>query len=195
MTQTTLRTEDEHFVVSCPKGKDEVLVPYLLDALEGQRRGARGAWARCRPAGSTVEIVGDTRELSRALHPQRGGDADLGHRGGGKFGKLMMLSPKALLKGYDWLDTAAHEFTHNVVTDRTHNGRPSGCTRASPSGSSSAGAGGDETGHPVPRRWCAGAARRTLVTFEEMHPSFAKLPTQEPAALAYAEVACSSSGW
>ena len=36
----------------------------------------------------------------------------------------MLLSPKALLKGYDWLDTAAHEYTHHVLTQKSRNRAP-----------------------------------------------------------------------
>ena len=42
VTKDHVRVEGEHFVVSHRRGKDEVLVPYLLDALERQRRGAGG---------------------------------------------------------------------------------------------------------------------------------------------------------
>ena len=36
----------------------------------------------------------------------------------------MVTCPKAVLRGYDWLDTLAHEYTHLVVTQTSHNTVP-----------------------------------------------------------------------
>ena len=99
-----------------PKGKDEVLVPYLVDALEAQRAALASALGVAPEGRLTVEIVSDVKELSRVSTLDRGGDPHQRHGRGRKFNKLMILSPKALLKGYDWLDTAAHEYTHLVLT-------------------------------------------------------------------------------
>src|SRR5439155_1682145 len=41
-----------------------------------------------------------------------------------KFNRLMIVSPRALVRGYPWLDTLAHEFTHFVVSRASHNTVP-----------------------------------------------------------------------
>jgi tetratricopeptide (TPR) repeat protein len=189
VTRNHVRTEDAHFVVSCPKGKDEVLVPYLLEALERQR-GALLEELGSVPSGRlTVEVVGDVKELSVLSTLSEEEVRTSGTVAVAKFGKLMMLSPKALLKGYDWLDTAAHEFTHNVVTDRTHNRAPLWLQEGLAKWFEEAWRGRHEPVTPYSAALVReGLSRKNLVTFEEMHPSFAKLPTQERAALAYAEV-------
>jgi tetratricopeptide (TPR) repeat protein len=101
----------------------------------------------------------------------------------------MLLSPKALLKGYDWQDTAAHEYTHLVLTLRSRNQAPIWVQEGLAKWFEAGWRGGDE---PLSRFSAAlvkdAVQKGNLVTFEEMHPSIAKLPSQERAALAYAEV-------
>jgi tetratricopeptide (TPR) repeat protein len=179
----------EHFVVSYPKGKDEVLVPYVVDALEAQRRALTEdlGWA---PSGKvTIEFLNDTRELARVSTLSEEEIKASGTIALCKFNKLMVVSPKALVKGYDWLDTAAHEYTHYVVTARTRNNTPIWLHEgiAKYSETRWRGSGGELSA------LAAGQLRRALekgrlVTFEQMHPSMAKLPSQEMAALAFAEV-------
>ena len=107
-----------------------------------------------------------------------------------KYNKLMVVSPRATIFGYPWMDTLAHEYTHLVVSRVAHDTVPvwlqEGIARFEQS------------------RWrrppevvlsateqalLAGALKKgRLISFDEMHPSMAKLPSQEAAALAYAEV-------
>ena len=181
--------EGEHFVVSYPRGKDEVLVPYVLDALEAQRRALEADLGWAPPGKVTIEFLNDTRELARISTLTEEEIKTSGTIALCKFNKLMVVSPKALVKGYDWLDTAAHEYTHYVVTARTRNNTPIWLHEgiAKYSETRWRGSGGELSA------LAAGQLRRALernqlVTFEQMHPSMAKLPSQETAALAFAEV-------
>jgi uncharacterized protein HemY len=185
-----VQVEGEHFVVSHPKGKDEILVPYLLDTLERQRAALQADLGTA-PAGKVrVEILESPVELARLSTLTEAEIRASGTIALCKYNKLMVVSPKALVTGYDWLDTAAHEFTHFVVTEKTGNATPIWLQEGIAKWSETRwrGAGG-ESFSPV----SAALVRRALeqdklVTFEQMHPSMAKLPTQEMAALAYAEV-------
>jgi tetratricopeptide (TPR) repeat protein len=185
-----VQVESEHFVVSHPKGKDEILVPYLVDALERQRAALLADLGTAPAAKVRVEILESPTELARLSTLT---EAEI--RGSGtialcKYNKLMVVSPKALVTGYDWLDTAAHEFTHFVITEKTRNATPIWLQEGIAKWAETRWRGqGGESFSPV----SAALVRRaletdTLVTFEQMHPSMAKLPTQEMAALAYAEV-------
>jgi len=189
VTEGDVRTEGEHFAVSCKKGKDEILVPYLLETLERQRAALLEGLGSVPERKVTVEVVSDVGELARLSTLTEGEVRTSGTVAVAKFGKLMMLSPKALLKGYDWLDTAAHEFTHNVITARTKNRAPLWMQEGLAKWFEEAWRGRHEPVTP----WSAAlvkeaVAKKDLVGFAEMNPSFAKLPTQERAALAYAEV-------
>ena len=184
-----LATSD-HFEVAYPKGKDEVLVPYLLETLEAQRAALEKDLGVAPPERVRVEILSTPTDLSRLSSLT---EAEI--RGSGtialcKYGKLMLVSPKALVTGYDWLDTAAHEFTHYVVALKAGPGAPIWLHEGIAKWWESRwrGAGGEDY-----EPFSAALVKRaietnSLVTFERMHPSMAKLPTQEMASLAYAQV-------
>ena len=191
VTRGHVRAESEHFIVSYPKGKEEVLVPYLLEALEAQRAALLADLGWVPPGKVVVEVVEDTRQLARLSTLSEKEIKTSGTIAICKFGKMMLTSPKALLHGYDWLDTAAHEYVHFVVTRLTRNETPiwlhEGVARWYES--RWRGPGGD-----ILSPWSAAMLRDAarngkLVTFAQMHPSMAKLPSQEAAALAFAEVA------
>lgn len=184
-----VRFESQHFLVSHPKGKDEVLVPYLIDALEQQRAQLEAAFGLVPPGRITVEVVSDVRELARVSTLTEAEVRTSGTVAVSKFGKLMILSPKALLKGYDWLDTVAHEYTHAVITLRTHNRAPIWLQEGLAKWFETAWRGRVDPLSPFSAALVKDAlATNSLVTFQEMHPSLAKLPSQERAALAYAQV-------
>jgi tetratricopeptide (TPR) repeat protein len=189
VTKSHARAEGEHFVVSYPKGKDEVLVPYVIDALERQRRALEADLGWAPPGKVTIEILNDTRELARMSTLTEDEIKTSGTIALCKFNKLMIVSPKALVRGYDWLDTAAHEYTHYVVTARTNDNTPIWLHEglAKYSETRWRGAGGELS--PWSATLLRDAVKKDeLVTFEQMHPSMAKLPSQEAAALAFAEV-------
>jgi len=185
-----VQAESEHFVVSHPRGKDEVLVPYLLDALERQRAALLADLGAAPSAKVRVEILESPTELAKLSTLT---EAEI--RGSGtialcKYNKLMVVSPKATVTGYDWLDTAAHEFTHFVVTGKTGNAAPIWLQEGIAKWSETRwrGQGGESFSPSSAALVRQALEKNTLVTFEQMHPSMAKLPTQEMAALAYAEV-------
>lgn len=189
VTKDHVRFDGEHFAISYPKGKDEVLVPYLVDALERQRAALHDAVGLVPPGRLTVEIVPDVRALAKISTLSEAEVRTSGTVAVAKFGKLMMLSPKALLKGYDWLDTAAHEYTHTVITLKTHNRAPIWLQEGLAKWFESAWRGRADPLTPFSAALVRDAvAKGSLVTFQEMHPSLAKLPSQERAALAYAQV-------
>ena len=108
-----------------------------------------------------------------------------------KYNKLMVVSPRALVTGYTWQDTLAHEYTHYLITREERRTRsPSGCTKASRSSRRAAGAARPERRSRPRARRCSTRrlSRGQLISFEQMHPSMALLPSQEDAALAFAEV-------
>jgi tetratricopeptide (TPR) repeat protein len=190
LTRSHARFEGEHFAVSHPKGKDEVLVPYLLEALEAQRAALGKDLGYAPPGKVTVEIVETTRALAQLSTLTEEEIKTSGTIAICKFNKLMVVSPKALLHGYDWIDTAAHEYVHYVVTRRTRNNTPIWLHEGIAKYEETRWRGrGGEAFSPYAAALLKDAAKRDrLITFAEMHPSMAKLPSQEAAALAFAEV-------
>ena len=190
ITRDYVQAESEHFRVSTPKGKEEVLVPYLLETLEAQRAALREDLGWVPPGKVTVEVLQSTRDLARLSTLTVEEIRTSGTIALCKFDKLMIVSPKALWKGYDWLDTAAHEYTHQVVTQRTRNQTPIWLHEGLAKWEESRWRGkGGQSFSPYAGALLREAVRKDqLVTFEQMHPSMAKLPSQEAAALAFAEV-------
>ncbi len=56
-----------------------------------------------------------------------------------KFNQILITSPKALVRGYGWQDTLAHEYVHLVVSKKSHNRVPIWFHEGSPSTSSRTG--------------------------------------------------------
>jgi tetratricopeptide (TPR) repeat protein len=182
--------EGTHFTIAYPKGKDAVLVPYLLEALEAQRAALEQDLGVAPPEKVRVEVLGSVSDLARLSTLT---DAEI--RASGtialcKYGKLMLVSPKALFTGYDWLDTAAHEYVHYAVMRKGGPATPIWLHEGLAKWLETRwrGAGG-QAFSPFSAALVRRAAEQgKLVTFEQMHPSMAKLPSQEQAALAFAEV-------
>lgn len=190
VTKGFARFESDHFVVSYPKGKDEVLVPYALETLEAQRAALAKDLGWSPRTKVTVEFLNGVSELATLSTLSEQEIRTSGTIAVCKFNKLMVVSPKALLKGYDWLDTLAHEYTHHVVTRRTRNQTPIWLHEGLAKWAESRWRGpGGASFSPSSAALLKDAIKRNdLVTFEEMHPSMAKLPSQHAAALAFAEV-------
>ncbi len=190
VTRDYASAESDHFVVRMPKGKDEVLAPYVLEALEAQRRALEEDLGDAPPGKVAVEILPSTRALARLSTLTEQEIRTSGTIAICKFNKLMVTSPKALLRGYDWLDTAAHEYVHYVVTRRTRNGAPIWLHEGIAKYEETRWRGqGGESLSPWSAALLKDAARRgALIAFAAMHPSMAKLPSQEAASLAFAEV-------
>jgi tetratricopeptide (TPR) repeat protein len=190
VTRDHRSAESAHFRVSYPPGKEEVLVPYLLETLEAQRAALLQDLGAAPPGKVTIEILRDARELSRLSTLTEEEIRTSGTIALCKFDKLMITSPKALVRGYDWLDTAAHEYTHFVVTQRTRNNTPIWLHEglAKYSETRWRGAGGESLSPYAAALLQDAVKKDRLITFAQMHPSMAKLPSQEAASLAFAEV-------
>jgi tetratricopeptide (TPR) repeat protein len=184
------RAESEHFIFIYPKGKDAVLVPWALEALEGIRAALEKDLGYAPPGKVRVEIVRSATELSKVSTLTREAIRTTGTIAICKFNKLMVTSPLAVLKGYDWMDTLAHEYVHLVVSKKSRNSVPiwmhEGLAKYLESRWR-----GPAGGAMTPSTLALLGSRvraNTLVPFEKMHPSMALLPTAEDAATAFAEV-------
>jgi len=186
----TVQEESAHFVLRYKPGRDALLVPYATDALEAQLR-ALGEDLGWKPARKVrVEFLTTPGALARLSDLPLEAVRTTGTVALCKYDKLLVSSPRALLQGYGWLDTLAHELTHLAVTRRSRNTVPiwlhEGIAKFLESRwNGAAGRAMEPGGEALLSR----AVRRgTLVPFAKMHPSIALLPSAEEAALAYAEV-------
>jgi len=193
------RSPGGHFLLRYRRGRDEVLIPYAGEALEkawtalGEdffEPGGSDSEA-ARPAGPVrVEIYEDIADLARVSTLTIKEIETSGTIALCKWNRLMIVSPRALLRGYPWLDTLTHEYTHYLVSRLSRGTAPiwlhEGLAKfeerrwRGPSG------GGLSA--PLEHLLANALAKHHFITFEEMSPSLAKLPSQEDTALAFAEV-------
>lgn len=191
------RSAGGHFLIRYRRGRDEVLVPYAAEALEkawaalGEDFAEVADASLAKPSGPVrVEIYEDIVDLSRVSTLTIKEIETSGTIALCKWNRLMIVSPRALVRGYPWIDTLTHEYTHYIVSRVSHNTVPiwlhEGLAKfeerrwRAPSG-------GGLT--PQMENLLAGAlAKGRLITFAQMSPSMAKLPSQEDTALAFAEV-------
>lgn len=188
----------EAIVVTSPDGrfeavfadrKDELLAPYLFDAM-ADAYDVFGDEIGVRPDHPIrFEIYDEPGKLALVTPLTLDNIYTTGTVGICKYRRIMMITPRVMVYGYGWLDTAVHEYVHYVVTLRTHNEAPvwmqeglaklfeSRWREDQP----------EPLDPPIRRLLHDALASGELVTLEQMHPSIAMLPSQELAALAYAE--------
>jgi tetratricopeptide (TPR) repeat protein len=184
------KAESAHFIFLYPKGKDAVLVPWALEALETQRAALEKDLGYAPPGKIRVEIVSSASELAKVSTLSKEAIRTTGTIAICKFNKLMVTSPKAVVVGYDWLDTVAHEYVHLVVSRKSRNTVPIWMHEglAKYLESRWRGPAGGAMTPPTLALLGSRVKKNQLVPFEKMHPSMALLPTAEDAATAFAEV-------
>jgi len=185
-----VETPDGHFRIRHPPGPDAVLVPMLVDALPRirQRLGKRIGVLPDHPV--LIEIYPGVEDLARVTGLTDANMKDSGTIAIAKYCRLMVTSPRALLRGYDWRQTLAHEYLHLLISKRARSEVPiwlhEGIARYHEHFWSSDAAPGLK---PHEETLLAAALRDgELVSFEEMSPSMALLPTQRHTMLAFSEV-------
>jgi tetratricopeptide (TPR) repeat protein len=170
--------------------RDALLVPYADRALSAQMDALGELFGDAPRVRIEVLIVPDVESLAAlsGLLPEQ--IERTGTVGVSKYGRIMVLSPRALATGYPWLDTLGHELAHLFVARASRGTAPiwlhEGVAKLL-EGRWRGGAAGDLT--PEETYLLDRAAReKRLIPLRRLHPSIAALPDQEDAALAYAEV-------
>ena len=186
-----------HFVIRYAPGSHDAAIAELAGEVLDTAWQTVGEDLGLSPADPIrVEILGAPGDLAKMSPLTESEIEKTGTIALSKYDKLMVVSPRATLFGYPWMDTLVHEYTHILVSRISFDAVPvwlqEGIARF------------EQTRWRRPPEVALNATEQTLLTaglrkgrlisFEEMHPSMAKLPSQEAAALAYAEV-YSLIGW
>lgn len=177
------------FILSYPPGKDAVLLPYIQDAFPKiiERIGQALDYHPDHPI--RIEIYGEPADLARATSLTADEIETSGTIALCKYRKLMLVSPRAMLQGYGWLDTLSHEYVHYAISQNAY-GVPIWLHEAFAKYLETRW----RSAHSLPIRPTSqdrlrkALRQNSLITFEEMSPSMAKLPSQDHTALAFAEV-------
>ena len=172
-------------------GLDEILVPYAVDTIKSAAEALERELGMKMISPIRLEIYPDADSLARVSSLSIEAIRNTGTIALCKWGRLMIASPRALLRGYPWLDTIAHEYTHLVVTKATVDRAPvwlqeglaklleTRWRRPAPE---------LPRNPPSDRLLYAAAQADELLDFDRLHPSIALLPSQRDAALAFAQV-------
>ena len=197
LTQGSVHVESEHFIFTYPPGKDAVLAPYALETLEKMRAALGEDFGFVPPEKVRVEVFNDGHELSSVSTLTYQQIKTTGTIAICKFNKLMITSPKAVLRGYDWQDTLAHEYVHWVVSRATDDRTPVWLQEGLAKYFESRWRGGAGLSMSPSTLSLLGQHLKSnrLITFAQMYPSMAMLPTAEDAATAFAEVFFAIDYW
>lgn len=180
----------EHFIVRYPPGKDAILVPYAIETLEAARQRI-GEMLGYLPQGRVVvEFYPSAATLAKVTdlsvkEIQASGTIALC-----KWNRLMVTTPRAVVFGYAWRDTLAHELAHLIIGGASQNRTPVWLHEGVAKYVETAWRGEPGLGISVQQqtRLQKAAKQNQLIPFSKLHPSIAKLPTQEATSLAFAEV-------
>jgi len=203
LAQQTLDVTDNFTEKKSPKG--HFLIRYQSGSADGAIAELAGevldtAWETIgddlgeKPADPIrVEILGAPSDLAK-LSPLTESEIEkTGTIALSKYNKLMVVSPRATLFGYPWMDTLAHEYTHLVVSQVSQNTVPIWLHEglAKYLESRWRGAPGQALTPSMLALLGSRVRSNTLIPFEKMHPSIALLPTAEDAATAFGLVTIS----
>lgn len=180
----------EHFIIRYPPGKDGLLVPFAEEALDEalEKIGALLGW---RPTGKVVLELYPTAKTLAAVSALTPEDIETsGTIALCRWSRLMATTPRAVVFGYAWRDTLAHELTHLLIGGASKNTVPIWLHEGLAKFAETAWREKPGLGISVKQQDSLreAAKKDELIPFADMHPSMAKLPSQEAASLAFAEV-------
>ena len=187
------RSADGRFVVRYAPGPDAVLAPYALEALAGADTALSAVLGLRMPGPVRLELYPTPRALSRVSSLSVEDIERTGTVALCKWDRLMVTSPRALVRGYPWMDTIGHEYVHLVLSRASHDRAPVWFQEGIAKFLEGRWRGGPQEAavlDPAAGALLAAAVRDGhLIPFDRLHPSIARLPSQEDAALAFAQVA------
>ncbi len=188
----TARSPDGRYEVRHAPGADAILVPYAFEAMAAADR-AIGAELGVHPPGPIrLEIYPSAASLAQVSTLTVQEIETTGTIALSKWDRLMVTTPRALVRGYPWMDTIGHELIHMFLSRASRDRAPVWLQEG--------------VAKFLERRWRGEAAAAHLdpsaeallhdavvndhlIPFDRLHPSIARLPSQEDAALAFAQVA------
>lgn len=184
------RYESPHFVISLDEKQDSILADYLMDALEKTYQVMATKYGFQPAEKIRVEVFPDSRAFYRASTLSARDIEVTGAVGLAKFNKLQLLSPRALMHGYRWLDSISHEYMHYLIVKLTANKAPiwyhEGLSKYE---ETSWRDGPNYLAPPYDTLLANALAADRLISFARMEPSLVQLDTPEDVQLAYAEAA------
>lgn len=180
----------QHFIIRYTPGKDAVLVPYAEETLE-KARSRIGDLLGWKPKSRVaVEVYPSPATLAAVSSLTREEIENSGTIALCRWNRLMITTPRAVVFGYAWRDTLAHELAHLIIGGASKNTVPIWLHEGIAKYVETAWRSEPGLGISVEQqeKLREAAKKNKLIPFEKMHPSMAKLPTHEETSLAFSEV-------
>jgi tetratricopeptide (TPR) repeat protein len=182
--------ESPHFIIHLDEKQDGILVDYLRDNLERTYRVMAERYGFQPKEKIRVEVFPDTKAFYLCSTLSARDIEVAGAVGLAQFNKLLILSPRALVYGYRWMDSLSHEYLHYLIMKVTANKAPIWFHEGLAKYEETRWRGGPSYLNSVFQTLLAQAlARGKLIEWEKMENSFIKLETPEEVQLAYAQAA------
>ena len=117
-TKLFATSESKHFIYRYQKGSDEILVHYATKVLEKSYK-ILGKIFNYYPKEKVLVEFYPNRESFSKISPLTIDDIAIsGTVALCKYNRIMMISPGSLVRGYNWMDTLSHEYTHYILTKK-----------------------------------------------------------------------------
>gem|GEM_PF-2211523 len=183
------KLETPHFIIYYPDEKGEIYLEYLTEGLENGLKILAPIFGFEVKEKIRVEILSDQRDLSRLTTLPVEAIERTNTIAISKFNKIMLSSPETQLEGYDYVNTAVHEMIHHMISTVTQERTPVWIHEALARYFDHYKPDRLPTMRPdilalLKKRY----ENKSLITFEQIHPSMALLPSQEDTSVAFAEV-------
>lgn len=194
----TASSPDGRYVVRHAPGPDAVLVPYALEAMRRSDDALAVELGLRVPGPVRLEIYPGAEALATVSTLTVEAIMTTGTIALCKWDRLMITSPRALVRGYPWMDTISHEYVHLVLSRASRDRAPVWVQEGVAKLLERRWRGDPAAAHldPAEQGLLSAAAREDrLLPFDRLHPSIALLPSQDDAALAFAQVATFFEGF
>jgi len=189
-TSVFVTQESEHFIFRYVDGPDQVLIPYAKEVMEKSYQVLGKTLGYFPKEKVRVEIYPDRIPFSRISPLTLKDIMTSGTVALCKYNRIMMISPGSLVRGYSWMDTLSHEYTHYLLSSKSYNNAPLWLHEGIAKYLETRWRKDPDYMTPIMETILAdGLANDYMVALEDMMPSLAKLKSAEDVQLAYAEVA------
>jgi hypothetical protein len=192
-----VRDDERGLVVRLQDDEDRALVPLLAETAVKVRATLQKDLGVELARPLRIDLVRDQFTLAAMTGLPEKAAATTGTVAVAKWGRVTMISPRAMGHGYPWLDTLAHEMTHLALSQGTRDRAPlwlqEGVAKR------------EETRWrepqplddlpPVDTVALVGMEKGLGRSLDRLGPSIAMLPTAEEAAVAFAEVTSFIKFW
>lgn len=184
-------------VVRLQNDEDAALVPLLADVASRVRETLAKDLGVRLPSPIRIELIRDQFTLAAMTGLPEEAARTTGTVAVAKWGRVFLISPRAMEQGYPWLDTLAHELTHLALSQGTRDRAPlwlqEGVAKREEIRWRTAQPFDDAP--PADSVAAIGMDRGLGRPIDKLGPSIAMLPTADQARVAFAEVQSFVAYW